>query len=409
MAMGTRPKTRSVTDHWMVGQESSVLKSGEMPTRRSVLKEVLFKRNLPENKRVNFMSLVSCGFQGFDSKCSLDGGCSNKSPDERCSLSKIKWRYQEAGIPTTTDYNVYKKISDLYDSYMDVKKKKSRKSEGAVNQRNSFEASLDSLFDVTKEDAEKLIRADSSRSKQRKEEDLSFLRDQRTTRNQGMSVVDHKHVKIMMNREEREERVEAQVRKERERIESEKGSGNVDMSTDSGGADKSTQTTDTDKSMESLLEQIGHPTSRKRRRTRSGEVRTITLEVPENILEKTQQIATAKGISPQAHVDIIAAVISASGGNIDDFRLSRTTGYRSREKVEKVVAANAKSEFRKICQDRSRKLIVHFDGKLTEELAPMKIHKEKKDRVAMLVRSPDLEEGEQLLGAPELKSGSGMK
>ena len=292
---------------------------------------------------------------------------------------------------------------------MDVKKKKSRKSAGAVNQRNSFEASLDSLFDVTKADAEKLIRADSSRSRQRKEEDLSFLRDQRTTRNQGMSVVDHKHVKIMKNREEREERVTAQVRKERERIESEKGSGNVDMSIDSAGADKSTQTTDTDKSMESLLEQIGHPTSRKRRRTRSGEVRTITLEVPENILEKTQQIATAKGISPQAHVDIIAAVISASGGNIDDFRLSRTTGYRSREKVEKVVADNAKTKFRKICQDRSRKLIVHFDGKLTEELAPMKIHKEKKDRVAMLVRSPDLEEGEQLLGAPELKSGSGMK
>ena len=146
---------------------------------------------------------------------------------------------------------------------MDVKKKKSRKSEGAVNQRNSFEATLDSLFDVTKEDAEKLIRADSSRSKQRKEEDLSFLRDQRTTRNQGMSVVDHKHVKIMKNREEREERVTAQVRKERERIESEKGSGNVDMSIDSAGADKSTQTTDTDtdKSMESLLQQIGHPTS----------------------------------------------------------------------------------------------------------------------------------------------------
>ena len=74
------------------------------------------------------MSLVSCVFQGFDSKCSLNGGCSNKSPDERCSLSKIKWRYQEAGIPTTTDYNVYKKVSDLYDSYVDVKKEKSRES-----------------------------------------------------------------------------------------------------------------------------------------------------------------------------------------------------------------------------------------------------------------------------------------
>ena len=32
-----------------------------------------------------------------------------------------------------------KKVSDLYDSYMDVKKEKSRKSVGAVNQRNSFE------------------------------------------------------------------------------------------------------------------------------------------------------------------------------------------------------------------------------------------------------------------------------
>ena len=41
-------------------------------------------------------------------------------------------------------------------------------------------------------------------------------------------------------------------------------------------------------------------------------------------------------------------MISASGGNIDDFRLSRTTGYRSREKVEKVVAANAKSEFQNL-------------------------------------------------------------
>ena len=76
----------------------------------------------------------------------------------------------------------------------------------------------------------------------------------------------------------REERVVAQVRKERERIESEKGSGNVDMSSDSAGA--GVNTTNTDKSIEALLEQIGHPTSRKRRRTRSGGVRTIALEVP---------------------------------------------------------------------------------------------------------------------------------
>ena len=147
----------------------------------------------------------------------------------------------------------------------------------------------------------------------------------------------------------------------------------------------------------------------KRRRTRSGEVKTILLQVPEDILEKTQQIATGKKISPEAHVDLIAAVITASGGDVNDFTLSRRTGYRSRQKVANFVTQKTKSEFRDICQDRSKKMIVHFDGKLVGELDPKKVHKDQKDRVAILVRSPDLEEGEQLLGVPECKSGSGMK
>ena len=54
-------------------------------------------------------------------------------------------------------------------------------------------------------------------------------------------------------------------------------------------------------------------------------------------------------------------------------------------------------------------MIAHFDGKLVGELDPKEVHKDQKDRVAILVRSPDLEEGEQLLGIPKCKSGSGMK
>ena len=41
-----------------------------------------------------------------------------------------------------------------------------------------------------------------------------------------------------------------------------------------------------------------------------------------------------------------------------------------------------------------------------QELDPKKVNKEKKDQVAMLVQSPDLEQGEQLLGIPE-SSGLG--
>ena len=88
MAAASRPKTRSVTDHWMVGQENSFLPIGILPTNRDILKEVLYKRSLPENSRtLDQMSLVSCNFLKFDSKCYQDDeGCSNKSEDQKCTL-----------------------------------------------------------------------------------------------------------------------------------------------------------------------------------------------------------------------------------------------------------------------------------------------------------------------------------
>ena len=405
MAGASRPKTRSVTDHWMVGQEDPVLPVGVLPTRRDILKEVLYKRNLPENRTLNQMSLVRCNFLQFESKCYQDDGCSTKSDNQKCTLFKIKWRYEEAAVATIADRTITTNIVDLYKNYLTIKKKKSQTSKGAVEARNSFEASLDSLFDVTRTDAEELIRSDSSRSRQRKKEDLAFLQDQKKDRKQGMSSIDHKHVKIMKNKEKREARVAVQVKKEKARVEKE--SEFVNLSGDSSGP--GVNTTNTDKSMESIKELITPSMSRKRRRSRSGEARRILLEVPENILEQTQQIALAKGISPEAHLDLIAAVITASDGDVGDFKLSRATGYRTREKVADVVTEKDKNYFWKICQDKSKKLIVYFDGKLVDELDPKKVHKEKMDWVAMLVRSPDLTQREQLLGIPEMKSGTGKQ
>ena len=178
MAGASRPKTRSVTDHWMVGQEDPVLPVGVLPTRRDILKEVLYKRNLPENRTLNQMSLVRCNFLQFESKCYQDDGCSTKSDNQKCTLFKIKWRYEEAAVATIADRTIATKVVDLYNNYMAIKKKKSQTSKGAVEARNSFEASLDSLFDVTRTDAEELIRADSSCSMQRKEEDRKKARDE---------------------------------------------------------------------------------------------------------------------------------------------------------------------------------------------------------------------------------------
>ena len=110
-----------------------------------------------------------------------------------------------------------------------------------------------------------------------------MLQDQKTNRKQGMSSIVHKHVKIMKNKEEREEKERAKVVKEI--LEKEAGSGNIDTSSESGGA--GVNTTNTDKSMESLQEQIAPSTSRKRQRTRSGEAQTGMLKASKNILELT--------------------------------------------------------------------------------------------------------------------------
>ena len=155
----------------MVGQENSLLPIGILPTKRDILKEVLFKRNLPENKSIDQMSLVSCKFSNFESRCYDEkaGGCSNHSDDLKCTVFKIKWRYKEAGVETQSDRSIAKKVLEIYNLYRAIKKKKSQTSKGAVKSRSDFETSLDSLFDVCRQDAEELIRSDSSRSKQRKE------------------------------------------------------------------------------------------------------------------------------------------------------------------------------------------------------------------------------------------------
>ena len=106
MAGASRPKTRSVTDYWMVGQENPVLPVGVLPTHRDILKEVLYKRSLPENKSLDQLSLVSCNFLQFVSNCYGVEGCSNKSDDQ-------KWRYQEAGTETINDRSIAKKIELL--------------------------------------------------------------------------------------------------------------------------------------------------------------------------------------------------------------------------------------------------------------------------------------------------------
>ena len=110
------------------------------------------------------------------------------------------------------------------------------------------------------------------------------------------------------------------------------------------------------------------------------------------------------------HSGMVAAFINASGGNIDDFPISKTSTARDRHSSGEEIALKKKEEFKNQIKDGKIKLVVHSDGKLlVDETGDQleKVNKEKKDRLAVLVSSPDLSDKEQLLGIPKLDSGTG--
>ena len=56
------------------------------------------------------------------------------------------------------------------------------------------------------------------------------------------------------------------------------------------------------------------------------------------------------------------------------------------------------------------KIIIHYDGKLVEELNRRKVKRLKYDRLSVTARVPEINgpESEQLLGIPEIKNGKGI-
>ena len=58
-----------------------------------------------------------------------------------------------------------------------------------------------------------------------------------------------------------------------------------------------------------------------------------------------------------------------------------------------------------MCKEQNVRLVIHLDGKLSKQID--REAKKLKDRLSVVVRSPDLPRGEFLLGIPELEDGSG--
>ena len=408
--MSAKKSTRSSTDHPLVGQEDPNLPPGVLPTKGAVMKELQYKRNLPGNLKVPYKDLASCPFNdNVEPKCKEPGGCLERDSEKRCTFSKIQTRYSEARVPMVTAKVIVEKIVNMCDEYLKVKKRSADKSKmnqpGVIASRDRFIKELDEAFPAYHPEAEAKILSDPTLTEEMKQSDILFLKDQLSDRKFRFSGRDKNYDKIIKKKTEAMERKQEREELDRSRIEKEKKRQN-EASTSAAAVhfdlfeDNETEISmDTDSDVGSDSSAPAAPEKRSRRG--GGQL----LFIPDNIIQLTAEAASGAEVSPKQQQKLTAAMIVACGGDIDNFYLGSSYAYKVRRDVEAEAAERYRGDFIQMCKEKNVRLVIHLDGKLSKQID--KLSKKMKDRLSVVVRSPDLPHGEFLLGIPELDDGSG--
>ena len=85
----------------------------------------------------------------------------------------------------------------------------------------------------------------------------------------------------------------------------------------------------------------------------------MSVQLPRKILrfEKLTQVAGTEGLSTNHYFAVVASMIDASSGNLDDFVISPSTGRRSRASNRTAISTQIKQNF--VCPQY---IVVHWDG-----------------------------------------------
>ena len=137
----------------------------------------------------------------------------------------------------------------------------------------------------------------------------------------------------------------------------------------------------------------------KRKEKRKG---TVMIEVPRDIVKILAPTASRYDVSSTALSSILLQTVSAGGGDIHSLPLSRRQVERSSNVSISQQASSIKEIFKNIAKNMF--FICHFDGKQLLEFT-MGV-KSKKERLSVLVSSPDLDQP-QILGAVPLEGQTG--
>ena len=428
--------TRSSTLQFLIGQPSPDLPEGLLPTFRDTLRDVMWKKAKIGNT-LSTKDIVSCSlnWQTPDSTCHDPLGCviMKESMEDYCTVEKIKGKWRQAGIETVSDRAIRDKIVSLTNEYQrKIKKRRNRQSKGALEEREKCARNLDKCFNVSSERAKEVIENDKKRSAEDKARDLDFLSDQLGERKMVFTIEDKRYKTVVMSAQMRELAKQGRIQREKQRAAQivsmpgfeadslmEAGESQDDDSVteatesqDDGFADVDSQELDTagDQENEDTVSPTFQSPVKKKARLRARKIKdkTIPLQVPLDIMTRTSPAASRLKLSVGQHSAMVSAFIVASGGDLDDFPVSLSSSRRERRKSAKENAEMIKEKFKTSVNDGGKRLVVHFDGKMMDELGSDMVKKDKKDRLAVLIRSPDLEDKEQLLGIPQLDKSTGL-
>ena len=225
----------------------------------------------------------------------------------------------------------------------------------------------------------------------------------------GFTTLDKKYEKVVTKDKLKKQNVLSRKLKEKKRV----MNNNVISELDADWEDLSDDDDDED-IIESPKNKKARyiPVGGKRKRARQVKGRRISLNVPVNIIQQTAVDAAILQLTPSQHQGIIAAFINVSGGNVEEFPISDTSARRDRKSAFRNKRQELIDNFKESVVSGKKRLIGHFDGKMMKELMDnnmVKVDREKEDRMAVFVTSPDLIDKEQLLGIPALKDGTGKR
>ena len=116
------------------------------------------------------------------------------------------------------------------------------------------------------------------------------------------------------------------------------------------------------------------------------------------------------GLTDGQLVGTVAMLLKACDCDLDNFAISHSTARRQREMVNSKVSVDIMLKWVKMVKELGLKIILHYDGKLVEELERSKVKRIKYDRLSVIARLPEIQgpDSEQILGIPQIKNGKGI-